>query len=650
MKIKLSILLALVCPMLLNACAKRNQPSAKVLKRSIISLEFEQLSLPMNRKEQSKIRLSPSVQVYFNDNTNEKWPLNYRPLFKAGDQIGSKTIGQLFDHRNRAIYKNGQPVIANEIDGLSLLTHHKLPFLVTHFEYNAPGMLYTTALKENGGIITPTSTQAVDLSSVNGTMINCASSVTPWNTHFSSEEDYYLDAASFDPETSDLIYHIEHCDEDLSHLKDDDEQLELCWSYHRLRDDYLKDNKEKTFTPYDYGYVFEVEVSAQGSGKAFKDQKHYAMGKGTPEMALVMPDNKTVYITDDGTFKGFYLFIADTAGDLSKGTLYMARWIQISAQRGGKASLKWIRLGHGDDASIQQLIRRQPKFSDIFERADPSQCEQKQNGFRWVRAGDLNNICLKLQHPEKTSIFNSQKEIKQAAAFLEPRKYGNYLGATAEFRKAEGITYDPDRNKLYLAMSELNKSMLNNYKNEPESLNHIQLERNDCGAIYEMSFTKAIDQNQDPIPSSFVATALSPLVTGQPLKPNQPFSDENGCNPDKMANPDNIYYLGYNLLLIAEDSGYKFNNSVMVFNTKSKQTTRILTAPFGAEVAGSFANGMLNNKQFLFLSIQHPFKDKVKNALGKKVHKKWDNEASKADKLSQVGYIEGLPPFKPKDY
>lgn len=34
----------------------------------------------------------------------------------------------------------------------------------------------------------------------------------------------------------------------------------------------------------------------------------------------IMPDNKTVYITDDGTNVGFFKFVSDVAGDFSSGT------------------------------------------------------------------------------------------------------------------------------------------------------------------------------------------------------------------------------------------------------------------------------------------------------------------------------------------
>lgn len=43
------------------------------------------------------------------------------------------------------------------------------------------------------------------------------------------------------------------------------------------------------------------------------------MGRKSNEMGLVMPDNRTVYMADDGTNTAQYKFVADKAGDLSSG-------------------------------------------------------------------------------------------------------------------------------------------------------------------------------------------------------------------------------------------------------------------------------------------------------------------------------------------
>lgn len=69
-------------------------------------------------------------------------------------------------------------------------------------------------------------------------------------------------------------------------------------------------------SPYMFGQAVEVSV---GEGGAVQAQKWYTMGREAKELVFVMPDNRTVYITDDGTNVGFFKFVADAAGDLSSG-------------------------------------------------------------------------------------------------------------------------------------------------------------------------------------------------------------------------------------------------------------------------------------------------------------------------------------------
>jgi hypothetical protein len=49
--------------------------------------------------------------------------------------------------------------------------------------------------------------------------------------------------------------------------------------------------------------------------------------------------------------------------------------------------------------------------------------------------------------------------MEKAAAFFETRRYASYLGATTEFSKWEGITFDPETNKLYTAISVVREGM-----------------------------------------------------------------------------------------------------------------------------------------------------------------------------------------------
>jgi secreted PhoX family phosphatase len=101
--------------------------------------------------------------------------------------------------------------------------------------------------------------------------------------------------------------------------------------------------------PYDYGYAVELTPSELGT----KAVRHYTLGRGSHENATVMPDGKTVYLTDDHDDGVLTKFVADKAGDLSAGTLYGAKMV---AQDGG-FSVQWVKLGSGTDKAIQEGVR-----------------------------------------------------------------------------------------------------------------------------------------------------------------------------------------------------------------------------------------------------------------------------------------------------
>ena len=77
--------------------------------------------------------------------------------------------------------------------------------------------------------------------------------------------------------------------------------------------------------PYDYGYAFEVAVGEDGSYNA---NKWYAVGRRSNELAYILPDERTMYLSDDGTNVVFHMFIADEPKDFSSGTLYAAKFNQ----------------------------------------------------------------------------------------------------------------------------------------------------------------------------------------------------------------------------------------------------------------------------------------------------------------------------------
>ncbi|WP_232371211.1 hypothetical protein [Desulfogranum marinum] len=64
------------------------------------------------------------------------------------------------------------------------------------------------------------------------------------------------------------------------------------------------------------------------------------MGRVAIELAYVIPDNKTTYISDDGTNVGFFMFVAGKTKDLSAGNLYSAKWDQVHNGSGVEGTLR----------------------------------------------------------------------------------------------------------------------------------------------------------------------------------------------------------------------------------------------------------------------------------------------------------------------
>ena len=589
---------------------------------SVKAIAFAPLALSANDAEKQQMRVSNRLTVTYSDDSTKTFALSYRTLAKMGDVIGSGTMGLMVD-------KNGQPLrksdgsldISDGPDGNSFFKVGSDYRLITHLE-ERPGQLMNTKIKVENGELKAVDTKPVDLASMGGTIINCASSKTPYGSHLGGEEDYSLNSRYADKNSP---FYVD-CALDGSGNDASGEFNYFC-NYVDQQAKYLHDTaidknngyNGDIFTPYNYGYIVEVQPQPDGTTKS---AKHYVTGKYTPELAAMMPDQKTVYMSDDGTFKGLWKFVSDDKIDGFKanwsGTLYAAKLDQTSAASGGAFNVSWVELGHSSDDAVKAMIDAKMKLTDIFDIAAPGTGNACAAGFTYV-AEDSKGECLKLK-PSKA----------QAAAFLESRKYAAYKGATIEFRKEEGLTYDKDRNVLYIAMSAIEKSMEDNYKGM-EVANHIRLPKESCGAVYELT----LDEHYN-------GTEMQAIVVGKTLAKSDPKAAEWYCDPEGIANPDNIKYIGHDTLLIGEDTTKHVNNMTWAYNTRTKTMTRIASLPIGAEVTGVDV-GSAENKGLIFLDAQHPFKDNPKNRLGDKPNTALIENATEEQKKAFIGYIDGLP-------
>jgi uncharacterized protein len=485
---------------------------------------------------------------------NKNYMINYHSLAKSGDKIGNGIFGEIQDIDANALRVSD----ANDFSSL----HHVdgQNFMITHFE-TIPAAMYITKLQQTkDGRLLTTDTKNIDFSSVGGLWNPCAGSVTPWQTHLGSEE--------YEPDAS-LLYTTKPM---LEYFKGDHSKINL----------------------YNYGWIPELKILNKNGDT--KVQKHYAMGRFSHELAYVLPDNRTVYMSDDGSNVGLFMFIASEAKDLSSGKLYIAKY-----ENEGK--LQWIDLGYATNAEIKKAIEKGIKFNDIFDKQEPvnGACSKDFTSINTM----FGHECLQLKDGMQT-----------IASRLESRRYGAMLGGTSEFRKLEGITYNSNINELYLSISEINEGMLDKHLNDIGTNNDIKFIQNDCGAIYRL---KLYDDKK--IDSKYVAYKMSPLIKGEPLK-----SKENTCNPNSIANPDNITYIqNIDTLIIGEDSTYGHqNDAILAYDLKKETLSRILTSPYGSETTSVYYYENFGGFNYIMAGIQHPYaesdEDKVKNDSDKRAH------------------------------
>lgn len=564
-------------------------------------LAFEPVQAPVTDAEKRAVLASPSVVI-----DGQEYKIGYHVLARSGDVMGDNTFGLLIDQNgNPIVNADGSQHVSSDNDFSSLLQVDGKLFNVTHFE-SRPGAMYLSEVNQDltSGALSFVSTKPIDFSAFGGLWVPCAGTVTPWGTHLGSEE-YEPDARAIEAAQT------------LADIEDWWKPFTRYFGVDAFAPETSVEDFRAVFEPYRYGYP--VEVTVDGSGDATVE-KRFAMARVAIELAYVMPDRRTVYISDDGTNVALYMFVADHADDLSAGTLYAAKWHQTSDVGGGAADITWVDLGHAEQDVIANGIAADVQFSDLFDTAEPQadgSCAD--SDFTAIHSAPGGNECLRVKGGMKT-----------LASRLETRRYAAMQGATTEFRKMEGFTFDPVTGQAFLAMSEVARGMEDGHKNDKGGSNDIRLSKNKCGTVY------ALDVGADAeIGSDYVVKSMTSLVEGMPhdYAENSPFAG-NTCAIDGIANPDNVTVMpGYDTLIIGEDTGSGHqNDAVWAFDLNTKTLTRILTTPYGSETTSPYFYGNINGYGYLMGVIQHPYGESDQ-----------DKAMGDEDLRAYVGYVGPFP-------
>ena len=351
------------------------------------------------------------------------------------------------------------------------------------------------------------SSQMLNLSSINGGWVLCFGTVSPWGSPLFSEELYFDDTEDWN--NPNYRYH------------DGQQRLEA----------YLGNYPN----PYDYGFIIEMEEADTSNPEL---TRHYTMGRYSHENAQVMPDNKTVYLSDDGYDTVLYKFVADTAGDLTKGTLYAAKLTQDATYDSSTTGfdVDWIELGSSSNSEILNWIEDYDGITtdDYVSGQNAYISDQEINDWAEGRLNqDLNNDGI------------IGYSLDDRVAFLETRKAAPLaLGATDEWNKMEGVVYNPQApDYAYLAMSNIDRAMT-------DGQGDIDVSDNYCGIVYRM-----------PVLDDYDIDRIDPVIIGGPYTSSAQYE----CDINNLAGPDNLLVLNDGSVLVGEDTKKHQYNTVWLW-------------------------------------------------------------------------------------
>ena len=348
--------------------------------------------------------------------------------------------------------------------------------------------------------------QMLNLSSINGGWVLCFGTVSPWGSPLFSEELYFDDT------------------EDWNNVN---------YRYHQgqqLLASYLGTYPN----PYDYGFIVEMEDSDTNNPDLVR---HYTMGRFSHENAQVMPDNKTVYLSDDGYDTVLYKFVADAPGDLSKGTLYAAKLIQDSTRDSSTTGfdVEWIELASSSNAEILNWI-------DDYDGITTDDYVQGENSY--ITDKEINDWAEGRLNQDLNNDGIIGYSLDDRVAFLETRKAAAAIGATDEWNKMEGVVFNQNAPEyVYMAMSNIDRAMT-------DGQGDIDVSDNFCGIVYRMPVLEDWDINR-----------IDPVIIGGPYTSSAQYE----CNNNNLAGPDNILVLNDGSILVGEDTRRHEYNTVWLW-------------------------------------------------------------------------------------
>ena len=550
---------------------------------------FTAMAAPIEIADRAKTSVSSKLKIDWDDSTSSEYQLGYKSFFETGNTVpkwggGEIIAGGYFNANGDPIMDTSVPASPRQffsdcpdgsslihLDGAQVEGVNNPVFHVVQFEYasqnlagaseygNLPSPIAILTLDQNQttGHLELKKYFNVDTSAVHGLWITCGASMSPWNTHLSSEE--------YEPDAF--------------------EQGIGGPSPKGISKNFFGD--EAAAKPYNYGHLPEVIVNKDGSGSIVK---HFCMGRISHELVHVMPDNRTVIMGDDYTNGGFFMFIADVAKDLSAGKLYVAKYVSELTES-STGQIKWIELGHATSQEIEKMVNVdniQP--SDIMESLTTNPND-----------ASYTEIIL----AKKKLWVKVKPGMEKAAAFLETHRYAALKGGSMAFTKMEGTTINIKDKVAYSALANIQDSMIKDNAAWVAAHNVSFTKKITAGGVLAHDLTAGQNTTDgQPINSEWIPYQSKMLLMGEDITVD---SLGNTANPDKIASPDNLKFSEtLRTLFIGEDSGNHPNNFLWAYNVDTKaDPVRLLSTPAGAESTGLHAVDSVNGWTYIMSNFQH---------------------------------------------
>ncbi|AGH44148.1 alkaline phosphatase PhoX [Paraglaciecola psychrophila] len=491
----------------------------------------------------SKIADSPVPETEFERQTVMTALGEYQVIGQTNDvfaELGAKGLAKgLGIHYG---IMSGDKIIENNAPDFNgfVSTGANEGYLFTNWESYPGGMSRMKIIKDNVGSWSVTEAMMLDFDSVQGTAANCFGSVSPWGTPLTSEEWIVRSDVN---STTDASWN------DPANTSTDNMEALTAPDFPN---------------PYRYGYIAEVTAPTSDAPIVVK---HFTVGRYEHENSTVMPDRKTMYSSQDDTGGVLFKFIADAAEDLTSGTLYGAKLKQDVGSTEPATTgfdVTWVELAKSDNATIGAWIAEY----DGIGTDDYVEGKTSYMTIADVKAWADGDATYPLVE-NGGSFVTAGQPMDDRSAFLESRQAAKMKGATAEWRKLEGISINHDRALeavggvesiadenvteafMYIGISDIDNTMI-----DDEGDIQLSARVKDCGGVYRAK----LEENYD-------LARIEPVVMGGTYRSTLTGAER--CDVNQLSQPDNVIVMRDGRIIIGED-GFQENNTLWMFDPKGE--------------------------------------------------------------------------------